>query len=254
MHRIGFLPDESSLELIRRLMNLRGIYLEGIFTHFARADETDKSSAEEQLKTFLDFRGKLEEMGITWLIAHASNSAAALEMPEANLDMVRFGVSLYGMAPSDECGADLPLTPVLELKSRVSFLKTLPAGCPISYGGTYVTDKPTRVATVPIGYGDGYPRALSNCGHVLVRGAMAPILGRICMDQLMIDVTDIPEVQEDDVVTLVGRDHAKEIRVEDLEKWGDVFRYEFTCCLNKRVPRIYLRSGSVIAMRNHFNE
>ena len=167
--------------------------LEGIFTHFARADEKDKSDAVSQLNRYLRFISLLQEAGISIPLRHCSNSAGILEMPEANMDAVRAGISMYGIYPSDEMDRNrIRLEPAMELKSHIVYIKEVPAGVPVSYGGTFVTDRPTRIATIPVGYADGYPRSLSSRGCVLIRGKRAPILGRICMDQFMADVTDIP--------------------------------------------------------------
>ncbi len=186
----------------------------------------------------------LEARGITVPLKHCSNSAGIVDLPEANKDMVRAGITLYGLYPSEEvCKEQVPLRPAMELKSHIAFIKTLEADRCISYGGTYRTKEPRRVATVPVGYGDGYPRRLSNKGWVLIHGKKAPILGRVCMDQFMVDVTDIPEAGELDEVTLVGRDGTEIISVEELGELSGRFNYEFVCNVGKRVPRIYYQGG-----------
>lgn len=242
MGRIGILPDEEGLNFIRRTSETEGIDIEGIFTHFARADETDKTSALKQLDIFRHFTEEAENtLGLKGLIKHCSNSAGILEIPEANMDVVRAGISLYGLAPSKEVDMDrIPLKPALSLYSTVIHIKWLPAGSPISYGGTYVTDKDRRIATIPIGYGDGYPRGLSGKGQVLIRGQKVPIVGRICMDQFMVDVTDVPEVREGDKVTLIGKDGEEVISAETLGELSGRFNYELVCMLSKRIPRIYI--------------
>ena len=206
MSRIGFADTEESVKEIEEMAKLPGLVLEGIFTHFARADEKDKSDAVSQLNRYLRFISLLQEAGISIPLRHCSNSAGILEMPEANMDAVRAGISMYGIYPSDEMDRNrIRLEPAMELKSHIVYIKEVPAGVPVSYGGTFVTDRPTRIATIPVGYADGYPRSLSSRGCVLIRGKRAPILGRICMDQFMADVTDIP-AEELDEVTLMGRD------------------------------------------------
>lgn len=242
MGRIGILPDEEGLEFVKRTAKIPGIAIEGIFTHFARADEADKKNALQQLSLFRRFTEEVKNAtGLKNLIKHCSNSAGILEMPEANMDVVRAGISLYGLAPSKDIDMSrIPLKPAMSLYSTVIYVKWLPDGSPISYGGTYVTDKKSRIATIPLGYGDGYPRGLSGKGYVLIRGKKAPIVGRICMDQFMVDVTDIPEVREGDRVTLMGRDGEEEISAEMLGELSGRFNYELVCMLSKRIPRIYI--------------
>lgn len=162
------------------------------------------------------------------------------------MDMVRAGVTMYGMWPSDEVSRDkVEINPVLSLFSHVVYVKDVPAGTPVSYGGTFVTQRESRIATIPVGYGDGYPRGLSGKGYVLIRGKKAPILGRVCMDQFMVDISDLPQVQEGDVVTLIGKDGQEEITIEELGDLSGRFNYELSCDLNKRVPRVYVRNGNI---------
>ncbi len=242
MSRIGIRPDESGLSFVKKVAGTEGIEIEGIFTHFARADEIDKTSAYEQLALFQNFVDRVDkELGIHIPIRHCSNSAGVVELPEANFDMVRPGITVYGLEPSDEVSKErVKLTPALSLHSHIVFIKELEAGRAVSYGGTFVTEKNMRVATIPVGYGDGYPRSLSNKGFVLIHGKKAPILGRICMDQFMVDVTEIPEAMEDDPVTLVGRDGEECITAECIGELSGRFNYEFVCDLGKRVPRVYV--------------
>lgn len=247
MSRIGFPDTAQSIDIIRKIADMPGLMIEGIFTHFARADEKDKSNARKQLVRYLEFTGKLEEMGIHIPVRHCSNSAGILEMREANLDAVRAGITIYGIYPSDEVSREsLPLMPAMELKSHIVYMKELGKGVPVSYGGTYVTDRRTVVATIPVGYGDGYPRSLSNRGWVLIRGKKAPILGRVCMDQFMVDVTDIPEAKELDEVTLMGRDGDEFLSVDTLAELSGRFPYEFVCDIGKRVPRVYYQDGRAV--------
>ncbi len=256
MSRIGIEPDESGLSFVKKCMETPGLVVEGIFTHFARADEADKSSAREQLARFRDFCTRIEtQLGLHIPLRHCANSAAILDLEESALDAVRAGIALYGLWPSAEVGRErVPLIPSLSLKSCIISVKDLPAGRQISYGGTYVVKEPRRVATLPVGYGDGYPRSLSNKGYVLIHGKRAPILGRVCMDQMMVDVTDIPEAQPLDEVTLVGTDGEERISMELLGDLSGRFNYELACCLNKRVPFVYTRGGRIVYRRDHFRD
>ena len=241
MSRIGFPDTKESIEKIKQIAAMPNLIIEGIFTHFARADEKEKEPAHEQIRRFSDFTRQLEEAGVAIPLKHCSNSAGIIELPEANMDAVRAGISIYGLYPSEEVEkTTVRLKPALSLYSRVVYVKELPAGVGISYGSTFVTERKTVVATVPVGYGDGYPRTLSNKGEVLIRGRRAKILGRICMDQFMVDVTDIPEAEELDEVTLIGRDGEDCITLEELGDISGRFNYEFACCINKRVPRLYI--------------
>ncbi len=242
MGRIGFPVSEESADIIADIEKLPGVRLEGMFTHFAKADETDKAFSMEQHQRFVWMQEALERRRIRFPYLSCDNSAGIIDFPEWKHNLVRAGISLYGMYPSEEVDQNaVPLKPALELVSHVSYVKDVEAGTPISYGGTFVADKRMRVATVPVGYGDGYPRALSNKGEVLIHGKRAKILGRVCMDQFMVDVTDIPGVQFLDQVTLVGRDGEEMISVEELSALSGRFHYEFVCCLGKRIPRVYIR-------------
>ena len=243
MSRVGIRRDEEGLSFMRCLSEMSNIDVEGILTHFARADEQDKRSAREQLAQFTGFVEEAERiLGRTIPIKHCSNSAGILTLPEANLSLVRAGITLYGLSPSAQVSRELlSLRPALSLKSHLVYVKEVEAGTPVSYGGTYVTKERTRIATVPVGYGDGYPRSLSNRGYVLIRGQRAPILGRVCMDQFMVDVTAIPEAREGDEVTLIGTDGGEEITMEQLGELSGRFNYELACDLGKRIPRVYLK-------------
>lgn len=244
MSRIGFADKPESVEEIKRIAALSNVEIEGMFTHFARADETDKSPAEDQLKRYLAFVELLEKAGVQIPLKHCSNSAGIIRMPEANLNMVRAGITIYGIYPSAEVERDIvKLIPAMELKSHVAFVKDLPAGTAISYGGTFASETDLRVATIPVGYADGYPRTLSNKGWVLIHGQKAPILGRICMDQFMVDVTHIADVKHGDEVTLIGRDGDECIHIDELGDLSGRFSYEFACDINKRVPRVYIKDG-----------
>ena len=246
MTRIGYRDIKKDVPEILAISNLPGVEIEGIFTHFARADETDTAPAYTQLNKYLEFLRELEKMGLSIPVKHCSNSAGIIRIPEANFDAVRAGVILYGMYPSQEVEKEpVPLRPVMEIKSHIAYIKTVEPGVEVSYGGTYTTQKVTRIATIPVGYADGYARGLSNKGSVLIRGRRAPILGRVCMGQFMVDVTEIPEARELDEVTLLGKDGVERITMEELGEISGRFNYEFACCISKRVPRIYIKNGQV---------
>lgn len=254
MSRIGFPVNQESIQIVQRINELEGIQIEGCFTHFATADEADKTFTLEQIKSFQWFVNQLEDKGIKIPVKHVCNSAGIMEFPEANFDMVRSGITTYGLYPSQEVDkSKLSLCPAMEIKSYVTYVKTLDANIGISYGKTFVTSKKTRVATIPVGYADGYPRSLSNQGYVLIRGKKAPILGRICMDQFMVDVSDIADVREGDIVTLVGRDGNECITVEELAAKSYSFNYEFVCDIGKRVPRVYYYRGEKIGTYDFYH-
>ena len=255
MSRIGYQVTEESADEMARLALLPHIMAEGIFTHFARADEADKTSTYRQIEQFKRMLSMLEERGLHIPVRHCSNSAGIVDVPEANMDLVRAGITLYGLWPSAEVDKSrIDLQPVLSLVTHVAYVKELPAGREISYGGTYTTKRNSVIATIPVGYADGYARGLSNCGEVLIHGRRAPILGRVCMDQFMVDVTEIPDVKCQDKVTLIGRDGAERITLEELGERSGRFNYEFVCDLGKRIPRVYLRDGKIVGTRDHFTE
>ena len=244
MSRIGFADTPESVEEIKKIAALDHLEIEGMFTHFARADETDKTPAADQLNRYLTFAELLEKSGVHIPLKHCSNSAGIIRMKEANLDAVRAGITIYGIYPSNEVERDIvKLEPAMELKSHISYVKDLEPGASISYGGTYTADKKIRVATIPAGYADGYPRTLSNKGWVLIHGQKAPILGRVCMDQFMVNVSDIPDVKAGDEVTLIGKDGDEFISIETFGDMSGRFSYEFACDISKRVPRVYLKNG-----------
>ena len=254
MGRIGITPDEEGLEFVRFLIEHPELEVEGIFTHFAKSDETDKTSANHQLELFQNFIDKIQtELGITIPVKHCSNSAAILEMPQANMDMVRAGITTYGLYPSEEVSKDIvPLRAAMSLYSHIVYCKTIHAGQSVSYGGLFTATKDTRVATIPVGYGDGYPRSLSGKGYVLIHGKKAPILGRVCMDQFMVDISEIPEAMEGDKVTLLGMDGTERITAEELGELSGRFNYEFVCDLGKRIPRVYIQHGEITEVRDYF--
>lgn len=255
MRRIGLEPDENGIAIVKQITALKELSADGIFTHFAASDETDKTSAEHQFRLFTDFTGRLEKEGIHFTYRHCANSAAVIDMPQVDLDMVRLGIAMYGMYPSDEVKKEkVELFPALDLKSHITMVKEIPAGEKVSYGGTFTTTRTTKLATVSVGYGDGYPRALSSKGYVLVRGQKAPIVGRVCMDQMMVDVTDIENVTRADIVTLIGKDGDAEITVEEIAALAGTFNYEFVCDLGKRIPRSYYLNGEYIGTHDCFRE
>lgn len=256
MSRIGFKICEESIDIIKKINALDNLEIEGIFTHFATADEKDKSKTIKQLEKFKDFTDTLEKEGVYIPVKHCSNSAAMMEIKEANMDAVRAGIAMYGLYPSDEVDKkSVELIPSLGLKSHIVYIKDVEEGTEISYGGTFVADKKMKVATVPVGYGDGYRRSLSNKGYVLIRGYKAKILGRICMDQFMVDVTDIDDVCLGDEVVLIGRSGNEKITTEEIAKMaGDTFNYEVVCDLGKRMPRVYYRKGKVVCTKDYFDD
>lgn len=253
MSRLGFLTEEESVKEIEQISRMPNIVVEGMYTHFARADETDKSFTESQLEKYLWMKGRLEDEGIRIPYHHCSNSAGIIDLKEANMDLVRAGIAAYGLYPSGEVRKEkVPLKPAMELISHVTHVKWVEEGTPVSYGGTFTTKRRTRIATIPVGYGDGYPRSLSNQGYVLIRGKRAPIIGRVCMDQFMADVTDIEGAAFADRVVLIGADGDERITVEELSVLSGRFNYEFICSFGKRVPREYLSNGGVVEQMDYF--
>lgn len=247
MGRIGMQPTDESIEEIKKIYSLPNIEINGIFTHFACADEEDKTSCNNQKKKYLDFVGKLDKAGVEIPIKHMCNSAGIIEFDDNFLDMVRSGIMTYGLYPSEEVDkSKLELHPALELKSHIAYIKSVGPGFTVSYGSTFTSKSNMRIATVPVGYGDGYPRALSNKGKVLIHGKFADIIGRVCMDQFMVDVTDIPEAKQGDEVTLIGKDQNNVITVEDVADNAHSFNYEFCCGINRRVPRVYYKDGKYL--------
>jgi len=239
MGRIGLLP-EAAPEFIQELLKLGGLYLEGLMTHFADADLRDKQFASEQLNRFEVLVNALEHAGITVPLRHAANSAAVLDFPRALFTMVRPGLMLYGYNPLEQGRDDQRLCPVLSLRTRIVYLKKVLPGVSVSYGRTFVTKRESLIATIPIGYADGYSRALSNSGHALVRGVPAPIAGRVCMDMTMLDVTDVPGVSEGDEVVLIGSMGNKRITADDIAAATGTIAYEVLCGISARVPRVYV--------------
>ncbi len=256
MSRIGFRADENTVQEIIMISQIRPhIHIQGIFTHFACADGDDESMTKKQAAAFKFVIEELEAHGLHIPVRHCANSASIIRYPELKMDMVRAGIILYGLRPSDE--PDLmafPLKPVMSLKSHVIMLKDVPEGTCVGYGATYVCPRKTRIATVSIGYADGFPRAQSNKGRVLIGSQSFPIIGRVCMDQMMVDVTDARErVRLGDEVILVGRQGNEEITMEEAASYGDSFNYEFACNINRRVPRVYYEHGKAVEILNYLD-
>ncbi|MFI3209188.1 MAG: alanine racemase [Eubacteriales bacterium] len=244
MSRLGFFCNEETISAIVSISTLPNLALEGIFTHFAKADETDKTFTLKQFQLFYETISLLEEKGVSFKYKHCANSAAIIDHPEYKLDIVRLGISLYGLYPSDEVKkSNALLKPALSFFSTIASVKEIPKGTQVSYGGTFMATKNMRIAMIPIGYADGYPRSLSNKGYVLIEGMKAPILGRICMDQFMVDITHIPEATFMTPVVLIGASYKKKIEVEELSALSDKFNYEFVCGISKRIPRVYMKDG-----------
>lgn len=243
MSRIGFFCNDESVETVKRINDLPNIYIEGIFSHYACADSPDLSLTEKQTEIFKEFIKKTEERGIKIPIKHLCNSAGTIVCDE-QFNMVRLGIVMYGMFP-DECVDDktLDLRPAMRIISHVIHVKTVPEGSGVSYGHTYRADRPTRIATVCIGYADGYSRALSNKGRVLINGKSAPIIGRVCMDQLMVDITDIDGVKVGDEAVVLGRDGEAQITAEELAALTDTINYETVCAFQKRVVIVHFKNG-----------
>ena len=246
MSRIGFQVTEEDADLCARIAALPGLKAEGLFSHFATADCADLTRADAQAEKFALFEAMLRQRNVCIPLRHLYNSAGIMNyLPK--YELVRSGIVTYGLYPSDEVCPDLlPLQPALQWFSRVSHVKTLPAGRQVGYGGTYTTTRDTVIATIPVGYADGYRRSLSGKFYVLIRGQKAPILGRVCMDQMMVDVTDIPGVQYGDTVTLIGKDGSEAISMETIAAEAGSFNYEFSCGISRRVPRYYVQDGDVI--------
>ena len=234
MSRIGFKPDSESVKIIEEITSLKNLKIDGVFTHFASADEADKSFTKVQTERFFGFVEKLNPE----YTRHCGNSAAIMQHKDTSFDMMRPGIILYGLYPSDEVDKTvLGLKPVMELVSRVSFVKDIEKGDAVGYGRTFVADRNMRIATIPVGYADGYPRLLSNKGRVIINGKYAPIVGRICMDQFMVDVTDIEDVQVDAKVTLIGSDGGCSVTADEIASLAGTINYEVVCGISKRVPR-----------------
>lgn len=253
MNRIGIHPSVMTIAEVQEIAELDGLFMEGIFTHFPNADLEDKEDTYKRLKDYKDFVKLLKIGGVDFQIHHYANSACIIDLPCDDCDVVRLGVSLYGLYPSDEVlKNNVVLKPALKLYAAIIHIKDIEKGDSVSYGSTFTAEKPMRVATVSLGYGDGYPRSLSNKGYVLVNGHRAPILGRICMDQFMIDITGIDDVKVEDMVVIIGKSKDEVITVDELGDLSGRFSYEFVCDLGKRIPRIYIKDKSIVHRQENF--
>lgn len=252
MCRLGFLPNEKSIEDIVKISKLPNIYIEGIFTHFAKADEIDKSYTKKQFEVFTHFIDELDKNGLTIPIKHASNSAGIIDFPYYNLNMVRAGIMLYGYYPSDEVKKDnIELKPAMTLKAKVSHIKIIPEGTGVSYGQIFVADRETKIATLPIGYADGFTRIFNGKAEVYINGKMAKVLGKICMDQCMIDVTDIDDVEVGNEAVLFGYGEEGYPHVDEVARKIGTINYEIVCMVSRRVPRVYITNGSIVKIRDY---
>ena len=251
MSRIGFQVNEESADICKQICTLPNIEAEGLFSHFATADESDLTKALAQREKYKTFVEMLESRGIQIPIKHLNNSAGIMNFDEY-FDMCRMGIILYGLYPSEEVDKSLlDIKPVMSWLTHISHIKTLEAGREVSYGGTFKTTEPRVIATIPVGYADGYPRCLSNKGRVIINGQYAPIVGRVCMDQFMVDVTDVDGAELDSIVTLVGKDGDAELSMEEVSNAAYSFNYELPCRVARRVPRTYYKDGKFIKATNY---
>lgn len=251
MSRIGFQVNEESADVCKQICTLPNIEAEGLFSHFATADESDLTKALAQREKYKTFVEMLENREIQIPIKHLNNSAGIMNFDEY-FDMCRMGIILYGLYPSEEVDKSLlDIKPVMSWLTHISHIKTLEAGREVSYGGTFKTTEPRVIATIPVGYADGYPRCLSNKGRVIINGQYAPIVGRVCMDQFMVDVTDVDGAELDSIVTLVGKDGAAELSMEEVSNAAYSFNYELPCRVARRVPRTYYKDGKLVKATNY---
>ncbi|MGQ9674764.1 MAG: alanine racemase [Chloroflexota bacterium] len=245
--RFGLLPHEV-LKFVRGLLTLPSLRLEGFWTHFATADEKDKEYTRRQLAVYHEALKSLSDAGISIPCRHVANSAATLEMPESHLDMVRCGIALYGLYPSVEVGHAVALQPAMSLKARLARVRELPVGSSVSYGRKFVADRPTLVGLVPFGYADGFDRGLSSVGSVIVRGRRAPVIGRVCMDQFVVNLQDVSGAAQDDEVVIIGRQGDEEITADEVALAAATINYEIVCGIGARVPRVYIKDGAVVGV------
>ena len=252
MARIGYLPNDESAEEVYNISKLSNIFIEGMFSHFSVADEKDKTYTYDQVKKYNDFYEKLKVKKVNINIRHIANSAAIIDLPEIHYEAVRPGIILYGYYPSEEVKKDnINLKPVMTLKTNIVHIKTLPPGEYVSYGRKYKTEKESIIATLPVGYADGYTRLLFQKGKVILKGEFAPVVGRICMDQCMIDVTEIPGVKIGDEVILMGEDENNKFTADTIAGLIGTINYEIVCMIGKRVPRVYVKEGKIVKVRNY---
>lgn len=253
MSRLGFMcqqfpRDNNSIEEIKSACELPNLISEGIFTHFAVSDDAvnGREYTKKQYDSFIHTVDELKALGISFDVTHCSNSGAIIDYPDMRLDMVRAGIILYGLLPSQSLNNDLSVEPVMRLKTMVSYVKSIKKGTAVSYGRTFIADRDMKIATVPVGYADGYIRSFAKDGYMYIKGKKAKIIGRICMDQTMLDVTDIEDVNISDVVVLFGNGKGGEPTPDDLAKWGNTINYEVVCLVSKRVPRLYRRNSVTV--------
>lgn len=250
MNRIGFKPDAENLKVIKTISKMKGIEIEGVFTHFHSADDRGLASAHDQEKLFKEYTDAIEAMGVHIPIKHCSNSAATVRMKDANYNMVRMGIIIYGLYPSKYV-KQMKLQPAMTLKSHITALKSLEKGDTVGYGATFTAKHKMKLATVSVGYADGYPRNLRNKGKVLIHGQAANVVGSVCMDQIMVDVSKIPDVKLHDEVILVGKSKDREVPMEDVAELAGTFNYEFACGITRRVTRRYLSKGKVVYIKEY---
>jgi alanine racemase len=254
MSRIGYITSDKSADEIVKIGLLSHVNVYSIFTHFAKADYKDKRFAYKQFNEFKKFIDLIEDKGLYIPVHQCANSAAMMEMPETSMQLSRIGISMYGLYPSEEMDHDdIKLEQAMSIYSHVVHVKTIEKGRGISYGQTFVADRTMKIATIPVGYGDGYPRNLSNTGYVLIKGKKAPIVGRVCMDQFMVDVTDL-DVKVKDKVTLAGKDGEEQILIDYLSLMAGTFNYEFVCDIGKRVPRIYYKDNQIVGCKDYYDD
>ncbi|MBE6020908.1 MAG: alanine racemase [Clostridiales bacterium] len=252
MNRIGFKVNEEAADAVARISELPGIHINGIFSHFATADEADKTFMNLQYDRFCKMIDMLDERGVKPPIKHIANSAGIIDFPQSYMDMVRSGIITYGIYPSKEVDRSrISLKPAMSLKSRISHIKTMDEDAGISYGLTETVKSGSIIATVPVGYADGYPRSLSSKADVLIKGKRAKIKGRVCMDQLMVDISHIPEAKVGDEVVLIGRSKAEEVTVDELADIGNTISYELLCMIGRRVPRVYIKEGKEVFVTDY---
>ena len=255
MGRIGLKTDRDSVQLIKKISQLPNIVIEGIFTHFAVADALDKAYTEEQYAKFTWICKELERENVRINVKHCGNSATIIDLPEMHLNMVRAGIILYGLKPSDEVMLDkIELKQVMSLKVRISHVKEIEAGQSVSYGRKFIAEKKSKIASLPIGYADGYTRMLSGKAEALVKGRRVPVVGRICMDQCMVDVTGIEDVKVGDEAVLFGKQGEGFIHIDELAEKLDTINYEIVCMISRRVPRVYVKDGKIVDVLNYLTD
>jgi alanine racemase len=252
MGRVGYLVEDNAIAEIKKISELKNIYIEGIFSHFAAADEVEKEFALNQIEKFNEIVSNLSRAGLEFEVKHLSNSAAIIDLQEAYFDAVRPGIMLYGCYPSDEVKKErLTLKPVMTLKANIVHVKEVEAETPISYGRKFYTERKSKIATLPLGYADGYTRLLFGKTNVIVNGKLCPVVGRICMDQCMIDVTDAPDVKVGDEVIIIGESNGISNNANDIAKILGTINYEVLCMVSKRVPRVYIENGKIVKVKNY---